>query len=343
MLNRLCIFETLLCVKVFVVSHMALAQNEWRNLSNPPKYDCSVHGDVSISHLLPLNSSEILVIIKHLYLSHAVKEIWTYNISNDNYTKLIAEKNIPENIKFYTASLNDNKSCLYLFGESGKIISVNLKTKKFEQLTKTHDNGSHCHSFFIKEEFHIFGGLNTRDKFHYIWNENTKELNKFHFCENLADYLRSTNHVFLKINKSCIVHYLRSTKIFWFSILTNKCETIYWPQGVLSRNEQYIIVFSVLQNNIWICDLKLQKSWKSNIKTWKIDIKYTVIISDIKKEELLCFGYIRFLWKILQCEQILFPPFYLMKMIDAFFTIETIHIMNKDKHLCINIDKLLQM
>eukprot|EP01084_Bolivina_argentea_P103604 185561_1 len=98
-------------------------------LKNPP-----VHNYDAVSHIFSLNNTELLVITCDL--SYKLKQIWIYNICNDNYTKLISENIVNEIIQYYTASLNDNKSFLYLFGESGQIIKLNLKTKQFKVSNK---------------------------------------------------------------------------------------------------------------------------------------------------------------------------------------------------------------
>eukprot|EP01084_Bolivina_argentea_P278978 476852_1 len=99
------------------------AQNQWMELSKPP-FDTFF-----ISHVLPLNNG-LLIIVRDLY--QQLFQIWIYNISKDNYTPLISENNEHKINQFYTASLNDNKSFLYFFGTSGKIIKLNLKTKQIE-------------------------------------------------------------------------------------------------------------------------------------------------------------------------------------------------------------------
>eukprot|EP01084_Bolivina_argentea_P304365 525608_1 len=70
-------------------------QNQLMNLSNPP-FD----QNHQISHILTLNKIEFLITVdnKHKLL----KEIWIYNICNDKYTKLIHEKSVNENIRYYT-------------------------------------------------------------------------------------------------------------------------------------------------------------------------------------------------------------------------------------------------
>eukprot|EP01084_Bolivina_argentea_P038562 71318_1 len=152
---------------------MAQVQNGSLGLSNP--FDT---GDI-VSHILILNETELLVIIRCSTYPGKLKEIWIYNVCNNHYTELdiynVHENIVCENIRHYTASLNDNKSFLYLFGESGKIIKLNLKTKKFEISNKSYHNGWGSRSLFINGQFHIFGGYNKKDKYHFIWNENKKK------------------------------------------------------------------------------------------------------------------------------------------------------------------------
>eukprot|EP01084_Bolivina_argentea_P147701 258367_1 len=87
---------------------MADTQNQWMPRSKPP-----FNKPVDHVHILVLNETELLITCSW---SGKLKEIWIYSICNDNYAKLIHEKSINENIKYYTASLNDNTLFLYLFG-----------------------------------------------------------------------------------------------------------------------------------------------------------------------------------------------------------------------------------
>eukprot|EP01084_Bolivina_argentea_P130479 230328_1 len=125
--------------------------------------------------------------------------------------------------------------------------------------------------------------------------------------------------------------------IYLYSLSTNNCQIfpiniscpMSYPKAVCSRNEQYIIVFGNLNNNINVFDLKLRKTWTSNIKKDTF-VREVTIISDINKEELLCFGYIRQCWASSKFIRTRFLPYYLIKLIDAYFAFEIIHMMNTD-------------
>eukprot|EP01084_Bolivina_argentea_P225624 381226_1 len=114
---------------------MASKQHDFKKLSNP-----LINTNLSISHILTLNNKELLIITNGW--SGKLKEIWIYKISNHNYTKLADKKSVNKNIYDYTASLNENESILYLFGMSGKITKLNLKTKQFEISNKKYHCGS---------------------------------------------------------------------------------------------------------------------------------------------------------------------------------------------------------
>eukprot|EP01084_Bolivina_argentea_P154756 269751_1 len=103
---------------------MTQAQNHWMKLSDPPLDTCSYD---LVSHILTFNERELLIIVQDN--DGRLNQIWIYNICNNNYTELISENDINEIIEWHTASLNDNKSFLYLFGSSGRIIKLNLKKK----------------------------------------------------------------------------------------------------------------------------------------------------------------------------------------------------------------------
>eukprot|EP01084_Bolivina_argentea_P154758 269754_1 len=99
---------------------MTQPQNHWMKLSNPPFGSTDI-----ISHIFIVNN-ELLILTNR---NRQLFEIWIYNICSDNYTTIMHENNVNKIIKHYTASLNENKSFLYLFGSSGRIIKLNLKKK----------------------------------------------------------------------------------------------------------------------------------------------------------------------------------------------------------------------
>eukprot|EP01084_Bolivina_argentea_P185088 319193_1 len=111
---------------------MADAKNHFIKFSKPP------FSKQYVSHIFPLNQTELLVIIYNNKWNWQLQETWIYNICNDNYTTFIPEESVNEYVRWYTASLNDTKSFLYLFGYSGKIIKLNLKTKQFESSNKSY-------------------------------------------------------------------------------------------------------------------------------------------------------------------------------------------------------------
>eukprot|EP01084_Bolivina_argentea_P045154 83118_1 len=97
---------------------------DWIQLLNPP-----FQASTMVKNISYWNEQELLFItyIDDHHLICASLTIWTYNIFNNDYKKLIASIYIHEDIENCTITLHDNKSVLYLFGESGQISKINLK------------------------------------------------------------------------------------------------------------------------------------------------------------------------------------------------------------------------
>eukprot|EP01084_Bolivina_argentea_P231281 390059_1 len=200
---------------------MAATENKFTKLSNIP---INNNDPIRVSHILSLNETELLIIIRYWHYPRKLKEIWIYNIWNDNYTKLIDEKSVNKIIQFYTASLNNNKSFLYLFGESGKIIKLNLKAKQFEVSNRSYHCGSNSRSLFINGQFHIFGGWDAKDKYHFILDENKKELIKVYFFEQIEGILCDHFIHYFKTKNSVLIIPNECKDIYLYSLSTNKCQ-----------------------------------------------------------------------------------------------------------------------
>eukprot|EP01084_Bolivina_argentea_P182288 314718_1 len=151
---------------------MSRSATKWNQLCNPPFHNY-------VANMFVLNENELLIVPEHVndsdqYFSTSVSELWKYNIDNDTYSNVVASTNVKN--RWYSASLNDDKSLLYLFGESGHIIQINLKTKKVTISNRKFHDGTHSQTLFINGKFHIFGGWKIENKSHFIWDENKQNL-----------------------------------------------------------------------------------------------------------------------------------------------------------------------
>eukprot|EP01084_Bolivina_argentea_P182289 314722_1 len=183
--------------------------------------------DHIIFKILTLNEAELLVFTDNNMPNNSqLREIWTYNIYNDSYTKLIHQTSMNEIIKYYTASLNDNKSFLYLFGELGQIIKLNLKTKQFEVSNKSYHDGSGSRSLFINGQFHIFGGREENDKYHFVWDENKKQLIKVYFFKQIKNALHGHMVHYLKTKNCVLIIPSEPQCIYLYSLSTHECDIL---------------------------------------------------------------------------------------------------------------------
>eukprot|EP01084_Bolivina_argentea_P194021 332856_1 len=147
---------------------MTQSQNHWTTHKDP-------EFDLCVSHIFKLNETELLILLHEQ--GFRLASLWSYNILNQDYTKIISRSTLLNLVSnFYAASLDNNKSLLYVFDEKGKIMKINLKTKQIALSSQSYHDGSCSRALFINKQFHIFGGWDENDKAHFIWDENKKAL-----------------------------------------------------------------------------------------------------------------------------------------------------------------------
>eukprot|EP01084_Bolivina_argentea_P240260 403688_1 len=153
-------------------------------------------------------------------------------------------------------------------------------------------------------------------------------------------------------SKSCVLIVPGGSKhMYLYHLSTKQCKHIpmrmhsyFRGSSILTRNEQYFIeiVVNISTSEIHVYDLKRYSKWISNI-CLPTNVKncQAMIRSNIGKEEMLTFGYVRDCWNGSEFNNIQYPPLYLVKLIDSFHVIETVHIMTAERHFCINVDHII--
>ena len=100
-------------------------------------------------------------------------------------------------------------------------------------------------------------------------------------------------------------------------------------------NQQYILLFGALtmgmrQNkdldDIWIYSFGDKTFHRSNIKYPMRGYLKAFTINDKENDEMMVFGYMRNEWKLSDLAGHLFPPRYLIKMIQTYFLNEYVHL-----------------
>ena len=120
---------------------------EWEELA---PYD----GGGEFSLPLIFNNNELLVVP---YSTNGELTLYKYNIVNNKWHKWFKCKDEVHST-YHTASLNDDNTILYLFNEEGRIIEIDLISKKSKISLKKFHDGSRSQSIFFENKFHIFGG-----------------------------------------------------------------------------------------------------------------------------------------------------------------------------------------
>eukprot|EP01084_Bolivina_argentea_P313128 542222_1 len=105
-----------------------MAQTHWTTRATP-----LFKPYTRVSHIFKLNETELLIVLM-CSIDNKLVSLWLYNFLNEKKTEVFKASCFLglDDICHYTSALDNNKSLLYLFGENGKIMKINLKTKQIE-------------------------------------------------------------------------------------------------------------------------------------------------------------------------------------------------------------------
>ena len=231
-----------------------------------------------------------------------------------------------------------------------KIYDNNIPTALFER------------GILINNTYHIIGGLSNRS--HLVWNKQKKIFEQYNFeeiksiCRHKLIYLKSKNIVLcfggLKdthniemssnhTNQICLF----DTQSFKWTKLVQTLPNVTTGFGCIqSRNDEYIIIFGGHSLNETTDKISVLKT--NNMKFIECTIRCpikgyfdAINMNDSHNEELMTFGYIRKL--LIQFNDLLYLPVYLIKIIRNYISIEIIHLLesNVGYHWKINIDQIV--
>ena len=164
-------------------------------------------------------------------------------------------------VKYHSSALNEGKTKLYIYGESGYVIMVDLATGEFTESDYEFHDGSYCGSFFANGYYHIIGGWNDSNKAHYEWNEEENDLKEIHkFHEDMEDveslitikslYMKSRNSVILISSDAKIYEYHLSTQKCNPSNIKTKSDKMSIYSAVRTSDEKYMIMIFIAEQSI---------------------------------------------------------------------------------------------
>ena len=92
-------------------------------------------------------------------------------------------------------------------------------------------------------------------------------------------------------------------------------------------------------NDIYVYSIQDQEISKSGVKTPWTGKCVCFAMNNEQRNELAVFGYVRQQWKISEIDEHLFPPHYIIKIIDRFYLQQYIHLIkpNNGKHSRIDV------
>eukprot|EP01084_Bolivina_argentea_P034634 64122_1 len=195
-------------------------------------------------------------------------------------------------------------------------------------------------------EFHIIG-----DNGHHVFNKSSVTLDiktksellkKVHY--HTLVYLCSQKIIFL-IAEDIILSYCTKTNI-WSQLSIPLPNVLRLVSVVVTRDDKYIILLGgtargSMCDSIYVLDVEKVKLFECSIKCPVSNVVQTAILNDYKMEELISFGFVRDNWKNKQYKNILFPPFYLIKLIQSYYWKDEIHLFWTMFHWKIRIDDVL--
>ena len=316
------------------MSQEATRDHEWKVLKHGLKWE---HADIH-----QLNETELLI-VHHLDPSGStnIKSLWKYNFHDNKWMKWY---DYPTNIhcKWSTSALNDNKTKLYIFGDPGFVVSVNLKNGMFQKSHQRFHDGAHSKSIFHEGQFHIFGGWDAKDRSHFIWNETEQSLSKIHFFEEITE-LNAFSLMYLPLQQSVLILNDKSG-LYSYSFITNKCVKmdikldidvlLSLDEAVLTKDDRYVIMFMDGETDITVFDLEKQQIGKSNVSLPCDSDQYLLIRNDNYKQQYLTFGFIR-------KHKTGHVPNDIITMIMEFVYFEIIHILNDNGHWSMDVEIII--
>eukprot|EP01084_Bolivina_argentea_P295497 508754_1 len=291
-----------------------------------------------------------------------------YSFTTDSWIKHTIDP--PLNLERYndyrdpnapTAAINSDKKLIYLFDTyfMAKIQLFNDKNFKLERITAPDYIGSAPKGVIINNEFHLIGHNN-----HYKYDE---ELNEFLFQHELESNREEIewieNHGLAKVNDKVLIFGGRSDPehptfefdfgytdtIRSYDIINDKWTKLnvktheaFQGFGCTSiLNGKYILVIGGEQvedgsgwpsDEIHIYSVNDETFKKSKIKCPEgLCGQYQAItVSDAKKDELISFGYMRSEWNKCGVNSQLFPPEYLIRIINRYYFDEFVHLFHSD-------------
>eukprot|EP01084_Bolivina_argentea_P206793 352957_1 len=274
-------------------------------------------------------------------------EIGEYNFETNEWVKKVScgEQNFlfPPQFRFI-----EKEEILYAT-VSKKVMKVDLKNKKISVYT---NNRQSFELIFLSKEnitltynnqFHL---IKLDDKKHFVWNDNDNIFDEPIYSFNGIDkklpsdiaHIKSKNIVlfFDGFDDEAPIYEYNYNKKLFFKLNVSLPKPYRVNFGITTvMNEKYILFFGgymkgVYYDDIFIFSVQTNTFTKSKIKCPKPTIYEAITFENSKRDELIVFGYMRKEWNLNNFSQDIFPPFYLLKLIQLWYWTGVTYLINKN-------------
>ena len=212
-------------------------------------------------------------------------------------------KDIPH-LHGYTAAYNKQRDMIMIYVGSF-YIEVDRVNNKWKSTWAFDEVGHGAASLFINNQFHIFGGFDS--PYHFIWNDNIKELEKIHTFNEYSEYICGAKAVHIA-HKNIIllggshgmgdensIHKYDLVKKKWEKLDVTLPHRMREFGAILSKNEKKLVIFGGYKDMIHILDIETMEWSESRIRcpckstkqNWAINV-----CDNQKRNELLVVAYI---------------------------------------------------
>ena len=317
-------------------------QRQWKQLQDMP--EASGRRDYH-----SINENEFIMVPQ--FSAFTKGALWRYNISKNIWIKWYE---YPDDMycKHHTSALNDDKSKLYIFGDPGYIITVDLETGEFIKTKEEFYDGAHSKSLFINGQFHIFGGWESISKAHFVYNESEQKLIRTHDFVEMTDFntLSSQSLLYLSSTNSVMIIPTRGKYLYCYSLETKTCTRLpmensegfieQFLRAVLTKDEQFAICSMTRLGEdptLTVLDVNGSAVIREGIEYPDCNVRQLFIRDNRWKAEILTFGYVH---QEISYEE----PEDVIRIIVCFMSCDILHVFGyEDKHFCIDVDQIINL
>eukprot|EP01084_Bolivina_argentea_P279150 477202_1 len=318
---------------LFICSKMS--NTKWGKLSSCDE----IHDNSDIDPIVLKNRKSFFVIIGvHIY---------KYNLQCNQFD-YVMRINYTFGLRHSSVALDVDKQQLYSCDSrrNGLIHTVDLIKKSIINTDASMTFvGEESEAIMINGQFNVIGGLNNNK--HLRWNSISKQFETIYKFDEFTRFSPGCL-VYIKSQKTVLMFgcYVWSKKYFddiyeykiehskWYK-LPIKLPKKYWTECINVIQNKFVLLLGGYNDSdgyhddIFIFSIKDRTFKKSTIKCPRESTYASVVMNDQKRDEKIVFGFVRKQWKVSKISDHCFPPLYLIKLMNAYYLNEFIHLLDK--------------